>query len=116
MSDEMPESDRIVEPVAVIVPDVEPESDANLALHVGRLHESHEEMRREWAMHKVEWEQLKALHQTLIDELQVVEEVAEEIASEPDAAGVDESATVAEPMAVEPERKAHWIVRGLRGH
>lgn len=115
MSEEMA-PDRIVEPVAVIVPDVEPESEANLALHVGRLHESHEQMKQEWAEHKVEYEQLKALHQTLLDELQVVEEVANEIASEPDAAGVDESATVAEPIAAEPERKAHWITRALRGH
>lgn len=115
MPDEMPESDRIVEPVAVVVPDVA-ESDANLALHVGELHASHEAMKSEWAQHKVEYEQLKALHQTLIDELQVVEEVAEEIASEPDAAGVDEAATVTEPIAAEPDHKAHWIVRGLRGH
>lgn len=111
---EMPEPDKEV--VAVVVPDVAPEEPDNLALHVGRLHESHESMRREWAEHKLEYEQLKALHQTLLDELQVVEEVASEIASEPDAAGVDESATVAEPMAVEPERKAHWITRALRGH
>ena len=114
MADDMPEPDKEV--VAVVVPDVQPDEPDNLALHVGRLHESHESMRREWAEHLVEYRQLKSLHETLLDELQLVEEVASEIASEPDAAGVDESATVAEPMAVEPERKAHWIVRGLRGH
>ena len=114
MPDDMPEPDKEV--VAVVVPDVEPDEPDNLAMHVGRLHESHESMRREWAEHKVEYEQLKALHQTLLDELQLVEEVASEIASEPDAAGVDEAATVAEPISVEPEKKDHWIVRGLRGH
>jgi hypothetical protein len=96
----------------VVVPDVEPESEPNLAMHVGRLHESHEAMRREWETHREEMAQLKGLVITLKEELETVEDVAEEIASEE---GV-ESATVADPVTAAEPRRVHPIHRALRGY
>ena len=116
----MPEEHEAPVVIPVVVPEIVPEEPDNLAYHVGDLRASHDGIRREWETHRDEITQLKALVQTLLDELQSVEEIAEEIAEEDTSIEdtVAEHATVADPVAThsEPERKAHWLVRGLRGH
>jgi len=112
------ENEGTPEVVVVEVPPIEPESDQNLAYHVGELKSSHDSLRSEWAAHREEIASLKSLHQTLIDELQRVEEVAEEIAAEDTSTedAVTESASIADPVHAEPARRRHWLLRGLTGH
>lgn len=106
------------EVVVVEVPAIEPESEQNLAYHLGSLRESHEGLRREMESHREEVASLKALHTTLLDELQRVEEVAEEIMEEDTATedAVTESATVADPVHHTEGKRRHWLLRGLTGH
>lgn len=98
----------------VETPELVPESDHNLAYHVGELKASHDSMRSEWALHREEMGELKGLVNTLLEALSDVEDVAEEIATEED---VEEAAQVAEPVSGHTEeKKPHAIVRMLRGH
>lgn len=99
----------------VETPELVPESDHNLAYHVGELKASHDGMRQEWALHREEMGELKGLVNTLIAALEDVETVAEEIATEED---VQEAAQVAEPVSGghTEEKRPHAIVRMLRGH
>src|SRR5262245_48387314 len=107
------ESSETPEVVAVVVPDLEPAEPDNLALHVGRLHESHEAMRRDFDAQTERLNQMDALHRELLHELQTVEEIAEEVLEEE---AVAETAVVGEPVAPQEERRAHWLTRALRGH
>jgi chromosome segregation ATPase len=104
--------------VVVVTPEIVPEEPDNLAYHVGELRASHESLRRDMAAHAEEVASLKALHQTLLDELQRVEEVAEEIAEEDTSTedAVAESASVADPVHAPEGKRRHWLLKGLTGH
>lgn len=111
------ENEQPVE-VTVVTPEIVPEEPDSLAYHVGHLREGHESLRRDMEAHRAEVAELRGLTQTLIDELQTVEEVVQEIEAEDTSAedAVAETAHVGDPIASAPERRRHWLVRGLVGH
>lgn len=99
-------------------PPVEPDKPENLALHFGRMEAEHQEMRRDWELHKTEMQSLRELVVELQQALTTVEETAEQIMEEsPQEATLDEEAEAAHPAhATSPEsRKPHFMARVLTG-